>query len=173
MSTKPKTGDHVGRGVLRSQKQARSKKAKSQTMPAPTPRPTTQATVTLASGERWTTEIEATNDKEWNDLAALAEGGGDLSLDQKDITHQTIAAIVALRHAHDGDEWKPYCLRRGMKWPKEVKSPFRVQSQNGKPTPRVGPDHLLRDNLEGSVGSRDSKGRCRGAARDTIEAGLN
>ena len=28
-------------------------------------------------------------------------------------------------------------------------------------------------NLEGSVGSRDSKGRCRGAARDTIEAGLN
>jgi hypothetical protein len=29
------------------------------------------------------------------------------------------------------------------------------------------------DNLEGSVGSRDSKGGCRGAARDTIEAGLN
>src|SRR5258707_15882057 len=29
------------------------------------------------------------------------------------------------------------------------------------------------DNLEGSVGSRDSKGRCRGAARDLIEAGLN
>ena len=31
----------------------------------------------------------------------------------------------------------------------------------------------LRDNLEGSVGSRDPTGRCRGAARDTIEAGLN
>ena len=29
------------------------------------------------------------------------------------------------------------------------------------------------DNLEGSVRSRDSKGRCRGAARDLIEAGLN
>jgi hypothetical protein len=51
------------------------------------------------------------------------------------------------------------------------------------PTAACRPDHrarqgqwvasVLRDNPEGSVGSRDSKGRCRGAARDTIEAGLN
>jgi hypothetical protein len=125
MSNKAKTGERVGRGVLRSQKQTRSTKAKSQTMPAPTQRPTTQATVTLASGEKRTVEIEATNDKEWNELAALAEGGGDLSLDWRNVTHRTIAAIVALRIAHDGDEWKPYCVGRGMKWPKEVKSSFQ------------------------------------------------
>ncbi len=125
MSNKPKTGDHVVRGVLRSQKQARSPKAKPQTAPAPTQRPMTRATVTLASGEKRTVKIEATNDKEWSDLAALAEGGGDLSLDQKDMTHRTIAAIVALRIAHDGDEWKPYCVGRGMKWRKEAKSPFQ------------------------------------------------
>src|ERR1700746_2409554 len=107
MPNKAKTGERVGRGVLRSQKQTPSPKPKSQTIPAPTPRPTTQETVTLASGEKRTVEIEATNDKEWNDLAKLAEGGGDLSLDQKDIMHRTIAAIVALRLAHDGDEWKP------------------------------------------------------------------
>jgi hypothetical protein len=113
MSNKAKTGERVGRGVLRSQKQTRSKQVKSQTIPAPTPRPTTQETITLASGEKRTVEIEATNDQEWNDLARLAEGGGDVSLDQKGIMHQTIAAIVALRVAHDGDEWKPYCVGPG------------------------------------------------------------
>jgi hypothetical protein len=114
MSSKTKTGDRAEREVLRSQKHQEP----------PAPKPKTTATVTLKSGEKRTVEIEATNDKEWNDLTALAEGGGDLSLDQKDITHRTIAAIVALRIAHE-DEWKPYCVRRGMKWPKEVKSPFR------------------------------------------------
>jgi hypothetical protein len=125
MPSKANKDDPVGRGVLRSQKQRRSTKPKSQTVPALTPRPTTKETVTLASGEKRLVEIEATNDKEWNDLVALAEGGGVLSLDQKDITHRTIAAIAALRIAHDDPEWKPYCVERGMKWPKEVRSPFR------------------------------------------------
>jgi hypothetical protein len=69
-------------------------------------------------------QIEATNDKEWADLVALAEGATALSLDQKDIAHRTLAAIAALRIAHE-NEWKLYCEERGMKWPKEVKSDFR------------------------------------------------
>ena len=101
MSNKAKTGERVGRGVLRSQKHR--SKDKSQTAPSPTPRPTTQETITLASGEKRTVEIEATNDPEWNDLAKLAEGGGDLSLDQKDMTHRTIAAIVAM---HGGNTFQ-------------------------------------------------------------------
>src|SRR5262249_9775872 len=67
---------------------------------------------------------EATNDKEWNDLVVLTEGAIGLSLDQKVLMHQTIGAIGALRVAHK-DEWKPYCLRRGMRWRKEVKSQFQ------------------------------------------------
>jgi hypothetical protein len=69
-------------------------------------------------------ELEGTDDNEWNALVALAETATTLSLDQKDITHRTIAAIAALRIAHE-DDWKSYCQRRGMKWPKEAKSPFR------------------------------------------------
>ena len=111
-------------GPLRKQKQPRSAKVGSQTPPEPNPRPKTKETVKLASGEERTVEIEATNDKEWSDLLLLAEGATALSLDQKDITHRTIAAIAALRMAHE-DEWKPYCESRGMKWPKEAKSPFR------------------------------------------------
>jgi hypothetical protein len=81
-------------------------------------------TVNLASGEQRSVSIEATNDKEWNDLATLAEGATALSLDHKDITHRTIAAIAALRVAHE-DEWKSYCESRGLKWRKEAKSPFQ------------------------------------------------
>jgi hypothetical protein len=51
-------------------------------------------------GNRAGAKIEATNDKEWNELVILAEGGTALSLDQKDMTHRTIAAIAALRVAH-------------------------------------------------------------------------
>jgi hypothetical protein len=125
MSSKANTGDRVGRGVLQSQTQRRSTKAKSQTVPAWTPRPPSEETVTLASGEKRMVQIEATNDKPWNDLVALAEGATALSLDQKDITHRTIAAIVVLRLVHKEEGWKPYCVGRGMKWPKEVKSSFR------------------------------------------------
>lgn len=109
--------------LLRSQKQTGSMKPK--VNPAPTQKPTQDETVTLASGEKRTVKIEATNDKEWNDLATLAEGATALSLDQKDITHRTIAAIAALRIAHEED-WKPYCQSRGLKWPKEAKSAFRA-----------------------------------------------
>jgi len=114
----------TGSKVLRTQKQHRSTNPKPETPPAPTPKPTQRETVKLASGERRSVQIEATNDKEWNDLAALAEGGAALSLDQKDITHRTIAAIAAVRVAHEAD-WKPYCESRGMKWRKEAKSPFQ------------------------------------------------
>jgi hypothetical protein len=120
---KPKS-DRVESKVLRKQKQPRSAKVKPQTLPEPTPRPTTKETVRLASGEERMVEIEATNDKEWAELVALAEGATALSLDQKDITHRTIAAIVALRIAHE-EEWKPYCESKGMKSLKEAKSPFR------------------------------------------------
>ena len=119
----PKAKRHsAGPKLLRSQKQAGSNKPK--VNPAPTPKPTQTETVRLASGEKRTVNIEATNDKEWNDLAMLAEGATALSLDQKDITHRTIAAIAALRVAHE-EEWKPYCQGRGLKWPKEAKSAFR------------------------------------------------
>jgi len=110
--------------LLRSQKQPGPQKAKSQTPPAPTPKPTQNNVVRLASGETRYVKIEATNDKEWNDLAALTEGATVLSLDHKDITHRTIAAIAALRMAHE-DDWKPYCESRGLKWRKEAKSPFQ------------------------------------------------
>ena len=107
--------------VLRSQKQP--------TPPTPTPappapKPMQTETVKLASGEQRSVSIEATNDKEWNDLATLAEGATALSLDHKDITHRTIAAIAALRVAHE-DEWKSYCESRGLKWRKEANSPFQ------------------------------------------------
>jgi hypothetical protein len=97
---------------------------RTQNQTAPTLKPTQDTTVTLASGEKRTVKIEATNDKEWDDLAALAEGATGLSLDQKDITHRTIEAIAALRIAHEED-WKPYCQSRDMKWRKEAKSAFR------------------------------------------------
>lgn len=107
--------------VLRSQKQPASVSPK----PAqPAPKPMQTETVKLASGEQRSVSIEATNDKEWNDLATLAEGATALSLDHKDITHRTIAAIAALRVAHE-DDWKSYCESRGLKWRKEAKSPFQ------------------------------------------------
>ena|SRR5260221_14567988 len=84
MSNENKTGQQSGRKVLRSQKQPGPKKAKPQTPAAPTPKPTVTETVTLASGERRKVKIEASNDKEWSDLLALAEGACALSLDQKD-----------------------------------------------------------------------------------------
>ena len=116
----------AGSGPLRKQKQPRSAKVKSQTPPEPAPRPKTKETVKLASGEERTLEIEATNDKEWSDLLLLAEGATVLSLDHKDITHRTIAAIAALRIAHEDEyEWKSYCESRGMKWRKEAKSLFQ------------------------------------------------
>jgi len=105
--------------VLRSQKQSASP-----TPTPPAPKPMQTETVTLASGEQRSVSIEATNDKEWNDLATLAEGATALSLDHKDITHRTIAAIAALRVAHEED-WKSYCESKGMKWRKEAKSPFQ------------------------------------------------
>lgn len=68
--------------------------------------------------------METTEDKEWDDVIALAEGSTSLSLDQKDLTHRTIAAIAALRVANE-KHWKGYCLDKGVKWRKEVKSPFQ------------------------------------------------
>jgi hypothetical protein len=124
MPTRTQTGQPRGRKVLRLQKQPGPEKRKSQTPPAPTPKPTQTEMVALASGEQRSVTIEATNDKEWNDLAALVEGATAISLDQRDITHRTIAAIAALRTSHE-DDWKPYCESRGLKWRKEAKSPFQ------------------------------------------------
>ena len=45
-------------------------------------------------------------------------------MDQKDLTHRTIGAIAALRVANE-KHWKGYCLDKGVKWRKEVKSPFQ------------------------------------------------
>jgi hypothetical protein len=119
---KPKT-EKPGK-LLRTQKQPATATPKPDA-PPPSPKPTQIETVTLASGEKRSVTIEATNDKEWNDLVTLAEGASALSLDQKDVTHRTISAIAALRVAHE-DDWKPYCERRGMKWRKEAKSAFQA-----------------------------------------------
>jgi hypothetical protein len=117
MRSNPKTRKQTGREVLRSQKRSPEK--------APLPPKQTQIeTLTLASGETRSVAIEMTNDKEWNDLAALTEGGTALSLDQKDFTHRTIAAIAALRVKHEG-HWKQYCEDRSLKWRKEAKSEFQ------------------------------------------------
>jgi hypothetical protein len=108
----------------KSQARKAAKVLRSQKQPAPEPKPTQTETVTLASGEHRSVIIGATNDKEWNDLVALAEGATAISLDQKDITHRAIGAIAALRVANE-DDWKRYCERRGMKWRKEAKSAFQ------------------------------------------------
>jgi hypothetical protein len=109
--------------LLRAQSQPFLSECASQTAPTPMPSPRSRETVTLASGECRIVEIEVTEDREWDALLALAETATTLSLEQKDITHRTIAAIAALRLAHK-DDWKPYCQRRGMKW-QEAKSLFR------------------------------------------------
>src|SRR3954447_8041238 len=80
-----------------------------------------EETIKLASGEKRSVTIEATNDKEWQDFVVLVEGSSALSLDQKDMMHRTIGAIAALRVDHQED-WKSYCESRGMKWRKEAKS---------------------------------------------------
>src|SRR5438067_46745 len=85
--------------VLRSQKQPATARPKPDA-PPPSPKPMQIETVTLASGEKRSVTIEASNDKEWNDLAALAEGATALSLDQKDMAQRSIAALAALRAAH-------------------------------------------------------------------------
>jgi hypothetical protein len=110
--------------LLRKQKQQPQSGPNLQASPDPKPSPKLREAITLGSGEQRIVEIEVTEDREWDALLALAETATALSLDQKDITHRTIAAIAALRLALE-DDWKSYCQRRGMKWPKEAKSPFR------------------------------------------------
>ena len=122
--------ERAGGKLLRTQKQPRLTELKSETAPGAKLTPRTQETITLASGERRTVEIEGTDDNEWNALVALAETATTLSLDQKDITHRTIAAIAALRIAHE-DDWKSYCQRRGMKWPKEGQKPVPAYRRLG------------------------------------------
>ena len=80
--------------------------------------------IALASGERRQVTIEKTTDKEWDSLVLLIEGATSLLLDQKDLTHLTIAAIADLRAAHN-DDWQAYCENRGIKWHKQIKSPFQ------------------------------------------------
>jgi hypothetical protein len=139
-------GQRADRKVLRSQKQPPS------TEPQAAPTPAQNETVTLASGEKRSVTIEATNDKEWNDLVALAEGATAVSLDQKDLTHRTIAAIAALRIAHE-DDWTPYCEGRGMRWRKEVKSPFRpaVMWVLNRIKAKAGEDHTTKASMIAGV----------------------
>lgn len=132
--------------VLRMQKRPRPDKAKS--VAPPPQKPTQTEAVTLASGEQRSVTIEASNDKEWNDLVALTKGATTLSLDQKDITHRTIAAIAALRVAHE-DEWKSYCEQQGMKWRNEAKSPFQcvVKWHLDQKTKATGENHTSKASM--------------------------
>lgn len=116
-ATQSENGSHK---VLRTQNQPRPDK---EVPPAP-PKPIREETVPLASGEKRTVKVEATEDKEWDNVVTLVEGATALSLDQKELTHRTIAAIAALREAHE-HHWKYYCQDKGLKWRKEVKSPFQ------------------------------------------------
>jgi hypothetical protein len=108
---------------LHSQKQTLSGEV-AQTPPTPTQKSMQRETIALASGETRSFTVEATSDREWINLVVLAEGATALSLEQKDLTHRTIAAIAALRIAQEHD-WRAYCENRGMRWCKEMKSPFR------------------------------------------------
>jgi hypothetical protein len=93
-------------------------------IPAVPPQPIREETLALASGEKRTVKVETTEDKEWDKVIALTAGATSLCLDQKALTHQTIAAIAALRIANE-KHWKGYCLDKGLKWRKEIKSHFQ------------------------------------------------
>ena len=84
MSNSIAPSENEGRKVLRTQNQTRADKEMS---PVP---PIQDETLALASGEKRTVKVETTEDKEWDDVIALAEGSTSLSLDQKDLTHRTI-----------------------------------------------------------------------------------
>lgn len=115
----PASGDP---GLLRSQKLSAGEKAENP--PEPVSQPTQSESISLLSGELRSITLEKTNDKEWDNLTALIEVQFSLTLDQQDLARWTMAAIAALRNAHD-DDWKAYCENRGIKWRNQIKSPFQ------------------------------------------------